>query len=140
MTSEGLTLEQKRAQHALNQINAIKDKEYGHYVSYVSAFPANVVMNGLGQALTMLLAKAGRKKTPKEDPHYFLFEHVSSWLSGQIPELTGGVGSGNADPLIQRLMQNDQKVYLRAQSEAMAYTHWLKQFARAYLVEPEGRE
>lgn len=131
------SLEQERAEHALRAIKELEKKgvgQYGHYVSYVSSLPATIVMNGLGQALATLLAKAGRKKDSRQDPNHFLYEHVASWLARQIDEL-----EGNADGVIDRLMENDQQVYLRAQAEAMAYLHWLKQFARAYLQETEGR-
>lgn len=130
------TLEQKRATHALAQINKIKGEYCGHYVSYVSALPATIVMNGLGQALATLLAAAGRKKDPEDDPHKWLYNHVAEWLSsGQVKALEGDKAG-----LIQRLMDNDQDVYLQAQGEAMAYLQWLKQFARAYITEPEGQE
>lgn len=130
MTQATKTLDQKRAGHALEQINAIRGKDCGHYVSYVSSLPATIVMNGLGQALATLLAKS---KNEPDDPHRMLYAHVASWLADQIDEL----GGGPAD-VIKRLMENDQRVYLRAQAEALAYLHWLKQFARAYLNEKEG--
>ncbi len=131
-----MTIEQQRASHALTKVKDTADKEYGHYVSYVSAFPATIVMNGLGQALAMLLAAAGRKTDPAKDPHRWLYDHVASWLAEQIPDL----GGENTDCVIERLMNSDQTVYIRAQAEAMAYLQWLKQFARAYLQEAEGQE
>jgi len=130
------TLDQKRAEHALKNIQAIAgDKNDGYYVSYVSALPATIVMNGLGQALVTQLAKAKKDKdTDKnKDSHRLLFNHVASWLTGQIREL-----EGDATDVVNKLMKNDQQVYLRAQAEAMAYLNWLKQFARAYLNEKEG--
>ena len=134
MTATQRTLDQRRAEHALARIHETKNTEHGHYVSYVSALPATIVMNGLGQALATLLAKAGRKDNPNQDPNYFLYNHVASWLSVQIEEL-----NGSPDDVIKKLMENDQEVYLRAQAEAMAYLNWLKQFARAYLTEKEGQ-
>lgn len=129
------TLDQKRAADALQKIRSLAaTNKAGHYVSYVSSLPATIVMNGLGQALATLLAKAGRKKDPKRDPHYFLYDHVASWLAAQLPEL-----GGDTDGLIDRLMENGQDVYVHSQAEAMAYLNWLKQFARAYLHEPEGQ-
>lgn len=131
--TENATLDQRRARHALDCVRRLQDRDPGHYVSYVSSLPATIVMNGLGQALATLLAKAGRKKKPEDDPHYFLYQHVAGWLTQQIGPL-----AGEPDRFIDRLMDNDQNVYLRAQAEAMAYLHWLKQFARAYLEEQEG--
>lgn len=130
------TIDQRRAAHALQRTRelAYSDKAPGHYVSYisyVSALPAVIVTNGLGQALATELAKAKGKES---DPHCLLYTHIAGWLSQQIEEL-----EGEDDSLIDRLMKNDQDVYLRAQVEAMAYLHWLKQFARAYLEEKEGQ-
>jgi CRISPR-associated protein Cmr5 len=120
------TIDQKRAADALQKIKAIKDKEHELYVSYVSALPATIVMNGLGQALTMLLAK---DKGEKKSAHYFIFAHLTTWLGSQIKELKSEEPTG----VLQRLLENDQSVYVRAQVESMAYLNWLKQFARAYL-------
>lgn len=125
------TLVQKRAAHALEQVKSIEKTEYGHYVSYVSALPATILMNGLGHALLTLCAKA---KNDRKKPHYILYTHVASWLSKQVKELEGG-----ADGVISKLMANDQQVYVHAQAEALAYLNWLKQFARAYLREEEGQ-
>ncbi len=125
------TLDQLRAEHALNQIKSIENNNDGYYVSYVSSLPAAMVMNGLGQAMVTQLAKA---KGRTNDSHYLLFNHVASWLTTQIDEL-----NGDAHDVIVKLMNNDQDVYLRAQAEAMAYLNWLKQFARAYLTEKESQ-
>ena len=133
-TGSGSTLDQRRAAHALKQIRQLQhlgDEMYGHYVSYVSALPATIVMNGLGQALTTLLAKA---KGKTHDPHRLLYDHIGGWLSHQVNDL-----SGPADKLIDHMMDASQAVYVHAQVEAMAYLNWLKQFARAYLKEKEGR-
>lgn len=89
-------------------------------------------MNGLGQALVMLLAKA---KGDLNKEHRILYGHLASWLSKQVDGL-----NGNDDDVVKRLMEGDQALYVRAQTEAMAYLHWLKQFARAYLREREGQE
>jgi CRISPR-associated protein Cmr5 len=126
------TLDQQRAADALARVNAVAEARGGpgHYVSYVAELPAMIAGNGLGQALAMLLAKARGRG---DDPHAWLYNHVAGWLSRQVPELVG-----EANGLLQRLMDNDQRVYLRAQVEAMAYVHWLKTLARARLTEAEG--
>lgn len=128
------TLEQQRASFALQQVRGLIRTDYGHYVSYVSALPATIVMNGLGQALTTLVAKA---KGKSNEPHRLLFDHVAAWLSQQVDELR--VDGNDFTQVIDRLMTSDQQTYIRAQAEAMAYLNWLKQFARAYLKEQEGQ-
>lgn len=130
------TLDQQRAAFALKRIQQLAKggQDVGHYVSYVSALPATIVMNGLGQALTTQLAKA--KGNPKA-PRRMLYNHVAGWLSQQIKELW--VPDDDLPKVIDRLMEGNQDVYVRAQGEAMAYLNWLKQFARAYLQEKEGQ-
>jgi len=130
------TLDQRRAEFALSCIRDLEqsDRDYGHYVSYVSAMPATIVMNGLGQALTTQLAKA---KGNFEHPRRLLYNHIASWLSQQILELR--VPEPQLPRVIDRLMEGNQDTYVRAQAEAMAYLNWLKQFARAYLRETEGQ-
>ncbi len=142
MTSNAqTTLEQQRAAFALERVRELQQagpQSYGHYVSYASALPATIIMNGLGQTLTTLLAKAGRKNAPREDAHYLLYSHVAGWLARD--DARNSVLPGPVDEFIDRLMQADQAVYVRAQAEAMAYLTWLKQFARAYLKEKETQD
>ena len=133
-TTTTRTLDQKRAEHALKQVKSIVDNNNdGYYVSYVSAMPATIVMNGLGQALVTQLAKA---KGDKRNSHYLLYDHIASWLSKQIKEIRSPTPNDYV-PVIERMMEADQDVYLRAQAEAMAYLNWLKQFSRAYLNEKD---
>jgi len=130
--SPSTTLDQQRAAHALARVEAVAVARGGpgHYGSHVAELPAMIASNGLGQALATLLAKARGRAN---DPHAWLYNHVADWLSRQVPEL-----AGEASGLLQRLMDNDQRVYLRAQVEAMAYVYWLKTLARARLTEAEG--
>ena len=130
------TLEQQRASFALARIRELQNgnQDYGHYVSYVSALPATIVMNGLGQALTTLVSKAKGKSGA---PHRILFDHIAAWLNQQITALR--VPGNDLTLVIDRLMDADQDTYVQAQAEAMAYLNWLKQFARAYLKEKEGQ-
>jgi CRISPR-associated protein Cmr5 len=131
MTHSGQSLDQKRAAHALSKIKEMEERGAKFYVSYVSALPAIIVANGLGQALAMLLAKS---KGNQGSEHYQLYAHVASWLSVQVKELKGD----GVDDVITKLMSGNQGVYVKAQGEAMSYLNWLKQFARAYLRESEG--
>ncbi len=128
------TLEQKRATFALSRINARKSLAAGDqkkYVSYVNALPATIVMNGLGQALAAELAAA---EGDVRNPHRLLYDDVAGWITTTeaLPEL-----HGKAD-LLEALLQGDQHVYVRAQGEALRYCTWLKQFARAFLENPDG--
>lgn len=132
------TLDQQRAQHALAQIQSLaNDPKYdGKYVSYVSALPATIVMNGLGQALATELAKdKGKGKS-----HRRLFDHLANWLTEPGQPLGKLSKSDRTKPqaVLSSLMESEQG-YVNAQAESMAYINWLKQFARAFLKD-EGDE
>jgi len=126
------TLDQQRAEHALNQIQRLaKETDYdGMYVSYVSALPATIVMNGIGQALATELAK----DKGKGQSHRRLFDHLASWLTNEGQPLSAVRGAAREQPqsVLTALMES-QQTYVNAQAEAMAYINWLKQFARAFL-------
>lgn len=126
------TLDQQRAAHALRMIQQLADSgnHDGMYVSYVSALPATIVMNGIGQALATELAKdKGKKKS-----HRHLFDHLASWLTQSGRPLAAAENANDPKMVFKKLTES-QEIYIEAQIEAMAYIHWLKQFARAFLVD-----
>jgi len=123
------TLAQRRAAHALARIQAHKQAgraAYGNYVSYAEALPATIVMNGLGQACATLLAKA---EGDLRKPHGLLYADLQSWLCRDDTVAP----YARAANLMQAIVNNDQKRYLHAQTEALAYLAWLKKFACAFL-------
>jgi CRISPR-associated protein Cmr5 len=122
MTEQKQTLAQRRAAHALQCINDIKDKEHGNYKSYVSGLPANILMSGLGQAAATLCAG-------KKEGHRLLYAHLSDWLCGADEDSPYPKG----DNLLENITKHDEDAYLHAQNEAMAYLEWLKKFATAFL-------
>lgn len=134
------SLSQERAKHALLKINTLKTNgNYGRYVSYVSALPASILTNGLGQAMAQLLAQVDKKKGAN-DPHYILHHHVENWLcqKRKIFNRTDNGRVTHQSNLVQGIVEGDQKMYLLAQAEALAYLEWLKKFARAFLEKQEG--
>lgn len=116
------TLEQRRAAHALNCINTRKGSRYGNYVSYVSALPATILMNGLGQACATLLSQQDTKG------HKELYEDLQSWLC----TADEAIFSKHTD-MMTAITKADEKDYFRAQAEALAYLVWLKKLAKAFL-------
>lgn len=127
------TLAQRRAQHALQRVLAHQARgpqAYGNYVSYVDALPAAIVMNGLGQACAMLLAKA---QGDLNKPHGLLYADLEDWLCGNHEAAPFPSASGDRNKLILAITSAEQQAYLRAQGEALAYLQWLKKFARAFL-------
>lgn len=113
------TFEQKRAAHALKEIKSLNVGEDSHFISYVSALPASIVMNGLGQAMAFELSSGSE--------HKILYNIMESWLCEQ-----SGVFTDEND-LMKAITGNGQKEYIRAQAESLAYLDWLKKFSRAYL-------
>jgi CRISPR-associated protein Cmr5 len=136
------TLAQRRAAHALVCVkeHARKGKEsYGNYVSYVEALPATIVMNGLGQACATLLSKAGPDKNDgklvnRKDPHFLLYADLQAWLCGGEPAAPypHTLDKGD-DCLMQGICGGNQRKYVHAQAEALAYLIWLKKLASAFL-------
>lgn len=120
------SLAQRRAAHALSKVNDHIGKKYGNYVSYVTALPATILMNGLGQACATLLSKAEGKL---DKPHGLLYSDLNDWLCSAGH---AGILSGKSD-LMAAITESDEKTYLHVQAEALAYLVWLKKFANAYL-------
>jgi len=127
------TLAQRRAGHALARI---RDHEksgkdaYKKYVSYAESFPATIVMNGLGQACATLLAKTDGDL---KDANRLLYDDLQSWLCRDH----SAAPFPKAPDLMHDITEKDQRHYLRAQTEALAYLVWLKKFANAYLERGE---
>ena len=122
------TLAQRRAKHALDCVNGIKDGDYGNYKSYVGGLPANILMSGLGQAVATL--RAGGKPA-----HRKLYEHLSDWLCSDDEDRPYPAGD-----LLEHITNHSEDFYLHAQGEAMAYLEWLKKFATAFLKDEKKAE
>jgi len=76
------TLDQRRAAHALRQVESIKNGKLAEdYKSSAERLSATIVMNSLGQACATLLAQAKGESSDK-DAHKRLFDHLEDWLCG----------------------------------------------------------
>jgi len=123
------SLEQERAKHALEAVNSIRGESWaGKFRSYVERLPAAIVMNGLGQAMAGELAAAGRAGEMGDDKkaHNKLYELVAGWIR------TRRIYSAEEN-LMKAIVDGDQKQYVLAQAEALAYLEWLKKFSQAFL-------
>ncbi|TVR83510.1 MAG: type III-B CRISPR module-associated protein Cmr5 [Rhodospirillales bacterium] len=122
------SLDQERARHALDQIRILEQRGTpGKYVSYVKALPAAILANGLGQALATELAT-------QDAAHKKLVEQVTDWLR-QAPSSPFSQCMTPKD-LLESIFQSDQRAYVWAQAEAIAYIGWLKKLAVAFLDGP----
>ncbi|MEO3430169.1 type III-B CRISPR module-associated protein Cmr5 [Pelagibius sp. CAU 1746] len=128
------SLAQKRAGHALDQIQKMHRKdEYGNYVAYVKALPAAIIMSGLGQALAMEKARGPETKTDKVSRgHANLYYHLNTWLCKDWQDSPYSRGSD----VLEEITRKSEADYIRAQAEALAYLEWLKKFAVATLRDP----
>ena len=123
MDENDMTFEQKRASHALKEIKYLNVRKDSHFVSYVSALPASIVMNGFGQAMAFELSSGNE--------HKILYSIMEKWLCNDSGVFT------NEKDLMKAITENGQREYIRAQAEALAYLDWLKKFSRAYLEKGE---
>jgi CRISPR-associated protein Cmr5 len=124
-SSPAQPLSLRRARHALAAIDALaaaSEDDRGKYLSYAKALPANILRNGLGQAMAM--EKAGKK----DRGHALLFGSMQTWLCA------GWASSpyrAFPDDLMKGIVEGSQRDYVGAQVEAIAYLEWLKKFAVA---------
>lgn len=137
----GRSLDQQRAAHALQCVDELQrdPKTAAKYVGYVKAMPAAILANGLGEALATELAA-------KDKVHDKLAEHVARWLLSSPGRPKGwdlpkenhsndNEKTAVARKLLNRIVGSDQRAYVWAQAEAIAYVGWLKKLAVAFLSE-----
>ena len=103
------------------------------YRSYVDRLGPAIVMNGLGQALATELAAAGPKEADEQRAHYELYKSLQQWLCRK----EGGVYPSGED-LLKAITGHDEKFYLRAQVEALAWLEWHKKCCRASFPKGDG--
>lgn len=119
------TIQQERAKYALEQVQAAAKSS--EFLSYASAMPAMIVMNGLGQTAAFYRSK-GTEKNAKGKAYLELYKLLSDWLKKE----------GNPyeeKELLEGITQCNMQSYLLAQAEALALLDWVKKFAKAYMKE-----
>lgn len=126
------TLEQERAEDALNRIAELSDKSHEFkklYRAYVDRLGPTIVMNGLGQALAIERAAAGpqpeNSNKQESTVHHEIYNGLKHWLCRE-----GGIYP-HCEDLLQAIMKENESYYLRAQHEALAWLAWHKKFCRA---------
>lgn len=135
MSRSGRTLDQERAADALTHVRALQqENRYGNYRSYVERLPAQIVMNGLGQAMAMVRSRAPDRangvRTEDERAYWLVFNQLQTWLCRDHESAP----YRGARDLLAAVVERDQDAYVRAHAEALAYLEWLKKFARAFLA------
>ena len=135
------TLDQVRAKAAWSVVfeakQHLKKDDFDKYKSLVKGFPADIINNGLGQAVAFLFSKK------KSSPEGHLLFHLTRWLTSS--DLNSGADISCYTPAYkEQFIENDPKLlikciwakdtegsrtYMRATSEALAFLDYLRKFA-----------
>ncbi len=129
------TLAQQRAAFALECLQKLHRNKDGmeSFATLLKGLPATVLLNGFGQTLAYLLAKAadreGEAKTKRKERDYQdAFHLIVQWLRERQLITQQDQGA-----ILRELASMDQPRYLQAQEEALAFLEWAKRFAAAGL-------
>ncbi len=108
-------------------------KRYGTLARKLSSY---VQVNGLGQTLAHLYAKAGRKaERDKPPPAAMGDELLLRQLGGRLRGGAQGGPSPAREDIMDWLVRLDADAYREASAEALEAAGWLKRFAEGRLEE-----
>ena len=147
------TLEQMRMRFALL---AVKDsmiklppKQFDVFGTRCKSLPAQILQNGLNQALAFCLSRPSEKAPPYEA----LVEYVSDWLTGRglvadlnLAQPVAVLQTPPNSPPSERgdilgiILERDIDTYMAATQEALALLHHLKRFAAAFKTTEDNSE
>src|SRR5437762_1570752 len=143
--------EQKRGRQAWENIQDIKridknnkeKKLEKEYRSLARGLNAMIQINGLGQTLGFLQAKAkAREKVDEKKPHYQLLLHLTNWMQDEnhFKAKNSQVMKKGYNGLLLWVIDPDTSSddYRRATTECLAFGVWLRRFAEGELEEPEA--
>lgn len=131
------TTEQRRATEAWRCIDIASQKSdtfKKRYGSLACNLAALIQVNGLGQTLAFVHAKAKMADRDRKDAEFAneaIFNDLSKWVKKEL-----GRESTNGN-LLQLLMDESSSFYRQATVEAMALVVWLRRFAEASLPKEE---
>jgi CRISPR-associated protein Cmr5 len=120
------TREQKRAAQAWQDVQNVPQNLGEQYGTQARKLAALIQINGLGQTLAFLKAKASDNAAMDR-----LYGHVSNWVTSQM---------GEGGDLLQAVTRWSSGKYRRATVEALAYAIWLRRFAEAHGWGERGEE
>lgn len=119
------TMAQKRAEYALNETLAAKNKvDKDKLKTFSAGAPSMILQNGFGQTLAFWLAKG-------KPEHMALFDILTRWLK-QTDMKNFGECKQTKD-YIQKLSTMEQREYLNNQNETLALLEWVKRFVNVDL-------
>lgn len=109
-------LSETRAKYAFDEVSKLKGQLLEKYSSLVRSFPAMILTNGFGLAISFLCLK--NEKNEKKVLH----EHIQCWLRKQDLLL-------KEDELMKKIVNSDSDTYRMLETETLALLEWLKRFA-----------
>jgi CRISPR-associated protein Cmr5 len=145
-----LTIEQESAQVAWicakKAKESLKADKFEKYISLVKKLPTLIMVNGLGQSLAFLTAKAKLKynkvNTDKEEG--LLYSQVEQWLtrksSQSYNEKLSHENENEPTKLLYRITFGTSIQYQQATNEALLFTKWLKSFADGLQEKEDKKE
>jgi CRISPR type III-B/RAMP module-associated protein Cmr5 len=114
------TLDQKRAAHAYDAVEAAKklpEDQKKKYGVHARKLPTRIIASGLGQALAFLVAK---------DYCPTLLESLSHWCLRKAEKEKAA-----ANELLLAIIKGNSEDLRRHTAEALAYLQWLVRFVEA---------
>ncbi|MEO0224011.1 MAG: type III-B CRISPR module-associated protein Cmr5 [candidate division WOR-3 bacterium] len=132
--SEIKKLEQGRAEYAYRCVEQVtyklNEKGKREYRSYVKKIPTMILLNGLGQTLAFVKAKAKDGNAYK-----LLYNQITEYMKSnstiriQMPP--------DKNELIEWVISCDSREYRWITQELLAFLNWLKRFAEGMIEEEE---
>lgn len=137
------TLDQRRAQHAWQAVDAIAkthvrqengkpipDEVARKFGGHAKKLPVRIMASGLGQALAFLKAKGYAPA---------LLVELGDWVLDKRADPASAKPKPKDDALLQRIIQGSSDSLRRDTDEVLAYLQWLNRFAEAQgLTDAEG--
>lgn len=125
------TLEQRRAEYALECIKGYGGKDAAKYRTLVQRLPVMVLRHGLGQALAYLCADAG---TDTDHPSRKLYDDLRQWLQGTADERHPDRVYAPGPELLSAVLDGGRDEYRQAQVATLGLLAWMRKFAEAFLA------
>lgn len=131
-TKNKQTLEQRRAQHAWDQVKqvaSLDNKKKEEFAAHAKKMPVRILTSGLGPALAFLEAK-------NEAPA--LRGALNQWIALQKWAERTVETDKNDSSLLSLIVRGDSSFLRLATDEVMAYLQWLVRFCDAQGLKPKS--
>lgn len=144
------TLEQMRMRFALLAVKHSTDsatnpkplnpEQFKEFATRCHSLPAQILQNGLNQALAFCLSRPEAKAAPYQT----LVKYIDDWLTGRglvasmalaHPVAVLQLTANDQRALLELMLEHDIDSYMAATQEALALLHHLKRFASAFKTE-----